>query len=342
MTVRIKKLREQSTRTKPFISSERALLLTRFYQSLTAENNSAAVKRALAFQFLLENKQLCINEGELIVGERGPAPQAAPTYPEICVHFSEDLQVLHTREKIPFTSDTQTRQAFSDVIAPYWQGKAIRDIMFHELPEEWENSYRAGVFTEFMEQRPPGHTVLDDKIYKKGMNDFISEIDRSLKALDFCNDPDAFKKKEQLNAMKIAAQALIMFSGRYAEELQRLAGKETEPERKKELNQMAEICRFVPANAPRTFWEALQYYWFVHVAVITEVNPWDSFNPGRLDQHLLPFYRKEIAEGTLSVEKAKELLQSFWIKFNNHPAPPKIGVTAKESNTYTDFTLINP
>jgi len=104
---------------------------------------------------------------------------------------------------------------------------------------------------------------------------------------------------------------------------------------------MAEICEKVPANAPETFHEALQYYWFVHLGVITELNPWDSFNPGRLDQHLFPFYKRGLEDGILTDEYARELLQAFWIKFNNHPAPPKIGVTAKESNTYTDFCLIN-
>lgn len=94
-------------------------------------------------------------------------------------------------------------------------------------------------------------------------------------------------------------------------------------------------------NAPQTFHEALQHYWFIHLGVITELNPWDSFNPGRLDQHLLPFYRRELQEGSLTTEKAKELLMAFWVKFNNHPSPPKMGVTALESNTYTDFSLIN-
>jgi len=101
------------------------------------------------------------------------------------------------------------------------------------------------------------------------------------------------------------------------------------------------VCRRVPANVPRTFHEALLYYWFIHPGVITELNPWDSFNPGRLDQHLYPFYLRGLEDGSLTKEKAIELLQSFWIKFNNHPAPPKIGVTAQESNTYTDFSLIN-
>jgi formate C-acetyltransferase len=87
--------------------------------------------------------------------------------------------------------------------------------------------------------------------------------------------------------------------------------------------------------------EALQHYWFIHLGVVTELNTWDSYNPGRLDQNLYPYYKKDIATGKLTEETAKELLQAFWIKFNNQPAPPKVGVTAEESNTYTDFCLIN-
>jgi formate C-acetyltransferase len=97
----------------------------------------------------------------------------------------------------------------------------------------------------------------------------------------------------------------------------------------------------VPAHAPRDFQEALQYYWFCHLAVITELNGWDSFNPGHLDQHLLPFYERGLTDGTLTREFARELLECFFIKFNNHPAPPKVGVTAAESGTYTDFANIN-
>lgn len=101
------------------------------------------------------------------------------------------------------------------------------------------------------------------------------------------------------------------------------------------------MCSWVPAHAPRTFREAIQMYWFVHLCVISELNPWDAFNPGRLDQHLYPFYKKQIEEGTLDRELARELLQCFWVKFNNQPAPPKVGITLKESGTYTDFANIN-
>ena len=104
---------------------------------------------------------------------------------------------------------------------------------------------------------------------------------------------------------------------------------------------MAAICRKVPANAPETVHEMLQHYWFIHLGVITELNPWDSFNPGRLDQHLDRVHQTEKEKGTITPEKLDDLLGCFWVKFNNHPSPPKIGVTANESNTYTDFCLIN-
>ncbi len=341
MNERISKLRQQSTSTKPFISTERAQLVTEFYKSDEAQKVSIPVKRAMTFRHILTNKKIHINDGELIVGERGPEPQATPTYPEITLHSVADLEILNTRKKISFGSDEKTKRIYEKEIIPFWEGKTIRDKLFAELPEEWKEAYGAGVFTEFQEQRAPGHTVLGDKIYRMGFLDIIKDIESGIDHLDFFNDPEAFDKREELKAMKIAAQALITFAGRYSEVLSDMAGKEKNSGRKAELEQMAEICKRVPANKPETFWEALQYYWFVHVGVITEVNPWDSFNPGRLDQHLLPFYRKGISDGTLTKERAKEILQSFWIKFNNHPAPPKIGITAKESNTYTDFALIN-
>jgi formate C-acetyltransferase len=183
--------------------------------------------------------------------------------------------------------------------------------------------------------------VLDNKIYHKGLGDFKREIEQQINSLDFHSDSEAFDKREELRGMSITVDALISFAHRHAHALHDMAGRETDSARREELERMAEICRRVPGHAPQTFWEALQYYWFVHLGVITELNTWDSFNPGRLDQHLLPFYRREIEKGTLTAERARELLQCFWVKFNNQPAPPKVGVTAEESATYTDFCLIN-
>jgi formate C-acetyltransferase len=209
------------------------------------------------------------------------------------------------------------------------------------MDQEWKDAYDAGIFTEFQEQRAPGHTVLDGKIYGKGFEDLRLEIRESIDSLGDADDTDSEEKREELEAMDIAAQALIGFAKRYSDLLINLAEDEEDEKRKTELLEMAGICSRVPARAPESFWEALQYYWFVHLGVITELNTWDSFNPGRLDRHLYPFYVKGLEDGTLTRESVRELLQSFWIKFNNQPAPPKVGVTARESSTYTDFCLIN-
>lgn len=341
MNERIKRLRRQSLDAENRISPERARLITEFYESRDVYEVSVPVQRALAFKYVLENKRVCINPDELIVGERGPAPKAAPTYPEICIHSVNDLEMINSRKKVSFSVDNKTKKLYREKLIPFWKGRSIRDRIFKEMSENWKAAYEAGVFTEFLEQRAPGHTVLGDKIYRKGFLDLKGEIKTALETLDYFNDPGALDKREELMAMDIAADALIVFARRHARKLKQLARGETVTRRKEELEKMAKICRRVPAHAPRDFHEALQYYWFVHLGVITELNPWDSFNPGRLDQHLYPFYKDELEKGTLTVESARELLQAFWVKFNNHPAPPKMGVTAKESNTYTDFCLIN-
>ena len=340
MSERVARLRQASLDARPSVSSERAELVTAFYQKDT-QLRSAAMRRALALQYLLENKAIWIEEGELIVGERGPAPKATPTYPEICCHSLEDLDILNSREKIPFAVDERTRSVYQDSLIPYWTGRSLRDVLFQEMTPAWRDAYDAGVFTEFMEQRAPGHTVLDGKIYRKGLLDVQTQIREAQAALDYLNDPQAYAKHEELEAMGITAQASIRFAERHAETARAVVHEETDPRRRAELEKIAEVCSHVPAHAPRDFWEALQTYWFVHLGVITELNTWDAFNPGRLDQHLLPFYRQGLKDGTLSEGFARELLQCFWIKFNNQPAPPKVGVTAAESGTYTDFALIN-
>jgi pyruvate formate-lyase/glycerol dehydratase family glycyl radical enzyme len=340
MTDRVRKLRQQSLEAKETLSSERAELLTDFYTgtgTVYRAPTSIPIQRALAFQYLMEHKTIVIGEGELIVGEKGPAPKVAPTYPELCCHSLDDLDILTSRPKTFFKVSPETRRAYEEKIIPFWGGKSMRDMLFAEMTDDWKAAYDAGIFTEFMEQRAPGHTVLDGKIYRKGMLDFIAEIEARLASLDYLNDPEAYAKQEELKAMRICAQALIRFGERYAEEARRQAQVQKDPPRRAELEKIAEVCTQVPGHAPRDFHEALQYYWFVHLGVTTELNTWDSFCPGHLDRHLAPFYNLT-AHGR---EYYEALLQCFWIKFNNQPAPPKVGVTAAESGTYTDFAQIN-
>ena len=251
MTPRVKKLRNQSLNAIPSITGERAKLITDFYKKPEANRVSPPVQHALAFKHILENKAVVFNESELIVGERGSAPKAAPTYPEITCHSVEDLRILDSRPKTWFKSNAATIRLYEKEIIPFWRGRSIRDRMMAELPQEWKDAYEAGVFTEFMEQRAPGHTVLDDKIYGKGMLDFIADIDTAIAKLDFLNDPEALDKREELRGMRIAAEALIIFGRRHAAKAKDLAAKEKNPARKTELLRIAEVCAWVPAHAPR-------------------------------------------------------------------------------------------
>jgi len=340
MRDRIRRLREASLATRPSISAERALLLTDFYREQNGRH-ATPVMRAMAFRHLCRHKTVFIGDDELIVGERGPRPMAVPTYPELTCHTLEDLEILDSREKTSYRVEADVLDTYRDEIIPYWSGRSLRDRIFPLLPREWHDAYAAGIFTEFMEQRAPGHTVADGKIYEKGLVDIRFEIETALGDLDFVNDSTALDRHQQLTAMGIAAEGALIFARRHAERARELAEAEIDECRRSELLLIAETCQRVPARAPRTFHEALQAYWFYHLGVITELNGWDAFNPGHLDQHLESFYEAEIAAGTLDREGARELLQCFWVKFNNHPAPPKVGVTAAESGTYTDFANIN-
>ena len=338
---RIRRLRVQSLNAEEKISGERAFLITQFYKSDASRELSAPVKRARAFEYLLRNKKICINDGELIVGERGPAPKEVPTYPEISLHTLQDLEILSTREKVSFVVTEEVKTLYENEIIPFWIGRSNRDRIMSLMTPEWLNAYNAGLFTEFQEQRAPGHTVLGYKMFNTGFLDLKEEIRQSLSVLDFNSDSQAYEKSEELKAMDVACDAIVMYANRHADELEKMASNETNPGRRDELVRMAAVCRKVPARAPETVHEMLQHYWFIHLGVITELNPWDSFSPGRLDQHLYRVYMKEKNDGSLSEDELYDLLGCFWIKFNNHPSPPKMGVTASESSTYTDFCLIN-
>ena len=340
MNERIARLRKESFETHPSISIERALLVTEFYEE-NAGKVSTPVMRALNFKNLCEKKAIFIGADELIVGERGPAPRTVSTFPELNCHSREDLEILNSRKMTSYSVSPEDIDLYAKKVIPYWRGRSMRDKAFALIPEKWKSLYEAGLFTEFMEQRAPGHTALDGTIYRKGMLDFKREIAESKANLDYLNDPYATEKFEELTAMDISCDAAILFAERHAALAEKMAAEETDPARKAELLQIAATCRWVPANAPRDFREALQMYWFVHLGTITEMNGWDAMSPGHLDQHLAPFYEKDVADGKLTREEAKELLSCFWIKVNNTPAPPKVGVTAAESGTYNDFTQIN-
>jgi len=340
MNTRIQKLRDESETTPPRICMERALLETEAYKKYEGQVSIPEL-RALAFKHIMENKTLWIGEGELIVGEKGSGPQSAPSFPEICCHTLDDLTVMNERKLVSFKVTPEDMKAQKKTIIPFWQKRALRERIIGSMSQEWKDCYAAGIFTEFMEQRGPGHTVGSRNIYQKGFVQHKREIEDAIAKLDYHNDLEAMQKRDQLNAMLICCDAIMSLGQRYAAYARTLADAEANPARRAELLQIATNCDTVPANKPQTYWQAIQMYWFVHLGVTMEINPWDAFSPGRLDQHLYPFYKADCAQGTLDSQKAKELLECLWVKFNNQPAPPKVGITLKESSTYTDFANIN-
>lgn len=340
MKDRIAHLRKESLEAVPHLDITRARLITEAYK-LYEGTVSVPEMRARAFYHYMQYRPLCINDGELIVGEKGDGPQGAPTFPELCCHTLQDMEVMDTREKIFFRVSDEAKRIQEQEIIPFWQDRSMRTRIFSLMDEQWLNCYHAGIFTEFMEQRGPGHTVGGDVFYKKGFLQLKADISQELENLDFLTDLDALSKRDQLNAMAIACDAIMLYAQRCSQYALELAELEQDENRRRELRQIAENCRVVPAHAPASYHQALQMYWFVHIGVTTELNPWDAFSPGRLDQHLYPFYKRDIEAGRLDDETALEMLECLWIKFNNQPAPPKVGITLKESSTYTDFANIN-
>ena len=340
MNDRIRRLRQQNFDTPTTLSIERALIETEFYKQ-NYGTMPIAMLRAQNFYEICKKKTIYIGPDELIVGERGPVPKAVPTFPELTCHSVEDLHTLDTRELQSYHISQEDIDTYEREVIPYWKGKTQRERIFNHVSKEWEEAYHAGVFTEFMEQRAAGHTAMDGKMYREGLLDVKARIEDRIRRLDYIYDPEATDKQQELEAMAVSCDAAILFAERHAELAEQMAAKEENPQRRKELEKIADVCRWVPAHAPRDLWEAIQMYWFVHLGTVTELNGWDSMNPGHIDQHLFPFYQKGIDEGTLTRDDAKELLSCLWIKFNNQPAPPKVGVTALESGTYNDFTNIN-
>ena len=340
MNDRVKRLHQQSIDTPTTLTIERALIETAFYKENYGKMPNC-ILRAKNFYEICKKKTIYIGADELIVGERGPVPKAVPTFPELTCHSVEDLHTLDTRELQPYHISQEDIDTYAREVIPYWEGRTQRERIFSHVSKEWEEAYHAGVFTEFMEQRAGGHTAMDGKMYRRGLLDVKALIAKTLAELDFINDPEATDKQQELQAMDISCDAAILFAERHAELAEKMAAEETSPQRRAELLKIADVCRWVPAHAPRDMQEAIQMYWFVHLGTVTELNGWDCMNPGHIDQHLFPFYQKGLADGTMTREKAKELLSCFWIKFNNQPAPPKVGITALESGTYNDFTNIN-
>ena len=214
MNERIRRLRRISTTTPAHIDLERAKIETDFYRENEGKY-STPVMRAMVLKEYFSRKTLYLGDDELIVGEKGKDPQASPTFPEICTHTVEDMKIMDARDLVSFKVTDEDIALQEKEIIPFWKGKSTREKLLARMTDEWKTAYAAGMFTEFMEQRGPGHTCGGDRIWTHGYLDYKQEIQDAIDRLDYMNDPEALDKFEELTAMSIDCDAICILGERY-------------------------------------------------------------------------------------------------------------------------------
>ncbi len=323
---------------RPEVFAERAVLVTRSYAG--TEGQPILIRQARALEKILNGVTVLIRDGELIVSCKTPAILGSPLYPEVaCEWVEKELDSIALRPEAPFHVSEETKAVLRTDVFDYWLGKQVYNRIMDALPKEVVSATEEGVFFHYYLNRTIGHITVDyERVLKKGFLGLKAEIEAEFEKVNY-EESGSLKKVNLLRAMFRCCDAAIHFAERYAEEAERLSTMESDPLRRVELKQIAEICRWVPANPARTFHEALQSFYFVHLILNLETNSY-AIGPGRFDQYLHPYYQADRKAGRLTREQAWELLACLWIKLNELTLV-KEGGTAKASNTYNDFQNLN-
>jgi len=328
--------RNQSAR--PELFADRALSVTRSFAG--TEGQPLPVRRARMLQRVLEEHPVVIQEGELLVGMKARKPRGSPVFPEINGAWVErDLDRLATRKDTPFFVSDETKRVLRDEVFPFWRGRQIYDRIIEAVPaEQWKADER-GVLYHYFRSRTIGHfNAAYDKILNGGVRAIRADIDRVLASLG-ADEAGYVARREFLESVAIVCDALVCFAQRHAAEARRLAAAEGNATRRQELLEVAAICDWVPEHPARTFHEALQSFWFVHLVLNLETSA-HAFGPGRFDRYLYPFYRRDIATGALTQDAAQELLDLMWVKFDEITLAKDAG-ESQTSSSYPDFQNLN-
>jgi pyruvate formate-lyase/glycerol dehydratase family glycyl radical enzyme len=329
---------ERNQSAIPELFPFRALAVTRSYQQ--TEGQSMVLRRAKMLENILNEVPVSIQDGELIVGMKAMKPRGSPVFPEInCSWLEQDLDILPSRNNTPFYVSEETKKVLRKEVFPYWRGRQIYDRLVESVPKEIWKADSHGVIYNYFTSRTIGHiTAGYAKVLNKGMNGIKKDIQNVLSKLHF-EDPYYVQKKQFLEAVFLACEAAINFAHRYAKEALRLAKKEKDPKRKAELERITQICRRIPANPAKTFYEALQSFWFAHLVLNLETNG-HAFSPGRFDQYMYPFYRRSIDNGEISQDEAQEMLDLLWIKLDEITLAKDSG-ESDTSSSYPEFQNLN-
>jgi len=312
---RIPRLVENLYKKMPEIESARAILITESYKQ--TEHEPIVIRRAKAFEHILKNIPIIIRDEELIVGSTTIAPRGCQTYPEFSFEWLEpEFDTVATRSADPFYISEKTKKELREV-HKYWKGKTTSDLATAYMAPETLKAMEHNIFTPGNYfYNGVGHvTVQYEKVLAIGYEGIMAEVEAEMKK---CNvgDGDYAKRSHFYEAVLISCRAVIEYANRYAELAKKEAATCRETGRKAELLKIAENCSRVPAKGASNFYEACQSFWFVQQLLQIESSG-HSISPGRFDQYMYPYYKKDMDEGLLTREFAQELMDCIWVKLND-------------------------
>ena len=312
---RIQKLVDALYEHMPVIESARAKLITESYKE--TEGEPIITRRAKAFAHILHNIPIIIRDNELIVGSSTIAPRGCQTFPEFSYEWLEaELDTVATRTADPFEIAEETKAELKEA-DKYWKGKTTSELATSYMAPEAIKAIEHNIFTPGNYfYNGVGHVTV--KYWEVLETGFEGIMEKAQKELDGCSvgDGNYARKSHFLEAVILSCKAVIDYAGRYAKLAQEMAAQTSDPVRKQELLVIAENCSRVPAKGAQNFYEACQSFWFVQQLLQMESSG-HSISPGRFDQYMYPYYKKDMEAGTITREFAQELMDCIWVKLND-------------------------
>lgn len=317
ITEKIESARQNYINAKPVISYERARIWTESHKK--TEGQSVVIRRAKAFRDTCEQIDVNIFKGELIVGAIGEFRKCGILTPEFSwTWVDREMDDFDKRVQDPYIMTDEQRAFVRKNIFPYWKGKSLEERFLAQLPKE---TAKVVVDTGIVDndskwRQAVGEITPDyqDVLFKKGFGGIIMESRERISKLSLTSAED-MKKKDFYNSIIITSEGIITLANRYALEARKMADVEKDAIRKDELLKIAEICSKIPENPPRTFYEAIQFLWFIQIGGIISENPL-ALNIGRFDQFMYPYYKSDTDKGIMAKEQVQELIEALWIKLS--------------------------
>lgn len=312
---RIDRLKNALFEKMPQIEADRAVLLTESY--METEGEPIITRRAKAFSHILRNIPITIRDEELIVGSATRQPRSCQVFPEYSFDWLEaEFDTVETRTADPFYISEETKKTLSDVYK-YWKGKTTSELATSYMSDEAKTAIAHGMFTPGNYfYNGIGHVTVDyPKVLAIGYEGIIDEAREQLSRLHL-GDADYARRQHFLNAVIMSCEAAIEYAERYSALASAMAKTAPNIGRRRELERIAVNCRRVPRHGAQSFYEACQSFWFVQMLLQTESSG-HSISPGRFDQYMYPYYKKDIDSGAITREAAQELMDCIWVKLND-------------------------